>query len=212
MRNSIPILALALLSAVAPLHALAQERLPPIKPENMTEAQKKAVAKYKEERKVDTLTGPFAVLARVPDLLVPSLEIRLHNQQNSALPAKLTELSILLAAQHYGNNYEFNAHDPMARKAGLEGPVITAIADGRRPDGMTEDEAIVYDFCTELNWHYSVSDATYARALAKFGEAGIVEATTLEGYYAYLALVMNVARTPMPAGAKPPLAKFPKNQ
>jgi 4-carboxymuconolactone decarboxylase len=212
MRVSISIFSFVALASAVALHATAQERLPPLAVDKMTEAQKKAVAKFKEVRKVDTVTGPFAVLARVPDLLVPSLEIRLHNQQNSALSAKLTELAILIASRHYGNNYEFNAHDPAARKAGLSGTLIAAIADGHRPDGMTEDEAIIYDFCMELNQHYSVSDATYARALAKFGEAGVVEATTLEGYCGYLALVMNVARTPMPAGAKPPLGKFPKNE
>ena len=208
MRVSIAGFALA---AVAAFNAVAQERLPPIAAEKMTEAQKKAVAEYKALRKADNLTGPFAVLVRLPDLLVPSLEMRLHNQQNSALSAKLTELAILIASRHYNNNYEWNAHDPAARKAGVSGPLIAAIAEGRRPEAMADDEAIVYDFCTELNEHYIVSDATYARALARFGEPGVVEAATLEGYYAYLALVMNVARTPMPAGAKPALARFPQN-
>jgi 4-carboxymuconolactone decarboxylase len=204
MRVFIAGLALATLAA-------AQERLPPVPADKMTGPQKKAVADYKALRKVDTVTGPFAVLVRVPDLLVPSLEMRQHNQQNSALSAKLTELAILIASRHYTNNYEWNAHDPAARKAGVNPTIISAIAEGRRPDGMAEEEAILYDFCTELNQHYSVTDGTYARALAKFGEAGVVEAATLEGYYAYLALVMNVARTPMPAGAKPALAKFPQN-
>ena len=97
-------------------------------------------------------------------------------------------------------------------KAGLDPAIIAAIAEGRRPDHMDEEEATVYDFCTELNHNQSVSDPMYARALAKFGEAGVVEAASLEGYYAYLALVMNVARTPVPPGAKPALTAFPKNQ
>ena len=74
---------------------------------------------------------------------------------------------------------------------------------------MAEDETILYDLCLELQRHQSVSDATYARALAKFGEAGIVEATSMAGYYTLLAMVMNTARTPLPAGAKPALAAFP---
>ena len=86
---------------------------------------------------------------------------------------------------------------------------VTALAAGRRPDEMADDEAILYDVITELQRNHAVSDATYARALAKFGEAGIVEATSLSGYYAMLAMVMNTARTPLPPGAKPPLAPFP---
>ena len=190
----------------------AQERLPPVAPDKLTEAQKKVVAEYKEVRKAELGPGPFAVLLRVPDLVVPSLEIRLHNQRNSALSPKLTELAILIASRHYTNNYEWNAHYGDAVKAGLDPAIIGAVAEGRRPEHMNDDEAIIYDFCAELNHNQSVSDPTYARALAKFGEAGVVEAASLEGYYAYLALVMNVARTPVPPGATPALDAFPKTQ
>jgi len=205
-------LVLVLAGAALTKNLPAQERLPPIPPEKMTEAQKKTLAEYKEVRGVDLVTGPFAVLLRLPDLVVPSLQIRLHNQKNSALSAKLTEFAILIASRHYTNNYEWNSHSPAAVKAGLDPAIIAAVADGRRPAKMSDEEAIVYDFCAELNANQSVSDPTYARALAKFGEAGIVEAASLEGYYAYLALVMNVARTPVPAGAKPALAAFPRNK
>jgi 4-carboxymuconolactone decarboxylase len=75
---------------------------------------------------------------------------------------------------------------------------------------MAEDEEIVWDFCNELLHNKSVSDPTYVRALAKFGEAGVVEAASLEGYYTYLSMVMNTARSPLPANVKPPLALFPK--
>jgi hypothetical protein len=88
--------------------------------------------------------------------------------------------------------------------------IIAAIADGRRPTIMAEDEDILYDFCTELLYNQSVSDPTYAKAVAKFGEPGVVEAASLEGYYTFLSMVMNTARSPMPAGVKPALAPFPK--
>ena len=75
---------------------------------------------------------------------------------------------------------------------------------------MAEDEEILWDFCNELLHNKSVSDPTYAGALAKFGEAGVVETASLEGYYTYLSMVMNTARSPLPAGVKPPLMAFPK--
>jgi 4-carboxymuconolactone decarboxylase len=87
--------------------------------------------------------------------------------------------------------------------------LITAVAEGRRPDHMADDEEILYDFCTELQSNQSVSDATYARALAKFGEPGIVEMAGIQGYYTYLAMMMNAARVTLPAGAKLPLERFP---
>jgi 4-carboxymuconolactone decarboxylase len=184
--------------------------MPPIPTEKMTDAQKKAVADYKALRNTDLTGPPWTVLLRVPDLVIPSLQLRLHNQQNSALSPKLTEMAILIAARHLTNSYEFNAHHTLAVKAGLSADVISAIADGRRPDRMAEDEAILHDFCIELLLNKGVSDATYARALATFGEAGVVEAAGIEGYYTFLAMVMNVARSPTPANATQKLAPFPR--
>ena len=203
-------LVLLMLTFVFAGQAWAQDRMPPIPAEKMTDAQKKAVADYKALRNTELTGPPWTVLLRVPDLVVPSLQLRLHNQQNSALSPKLTEMAILIAARHLTNSYEFNAHHTLAVKAGLSSDVIAAIADGRRPDHMAEDEAILHDFCVELLQNKGVSDATYARALAKFGEAGVVEAAGLEGYYTFLAMVMNVARSPTPANATQKLAPFPR--
>ena len=203
-------LVLLVLTFVLAGQAWAQDRMPPIPAEKMTDAQKKAVADYKALRNTELTGPPWTVLLRVPDLVIPSLQLRLHNQQNSALSPKLTEMAILIAARHLTNSYEFNAHHTLAVKAGLSADVIAAIADGRRPDHMAEDEAILHDFCVELLQNKGVSDGTYARALAKFGEAGVVEAAGLEGYYTFLAMVMNVARSPTPANATQKLAPFPR--
>jgi 4-carboxymuconolactone decarboxylase len=203
-------LALAAVLLGGLIHANAQDRMPPIPLEKMTDAQKKAAADYKELRGTDLAGPPWSVILRVPDLVVPSLQMRLHNQKNSALSPKLTELAILIAARQWTNNYEWNAHATLAESAGLSRPVIAAVADGRRPERMADDEAIVYDFCNEILHNQSVSDPTYARMLAKFGEPGVVEAASLEGYYTYLSMIMNTARSPLAPGTKPALAPFPK--
>ena len=200
-----------ILAFLAAVNGQAQERLAPIPPEKMTDVQKKTAAEYKEIRKTELAGGPFAVLLRDPDYVVPALQMRLHNLNNSALSRKLTEMAILIAARSWTNNYEWNAHSTLAAQEKLSPAIVTAIAQGRRPERMAEDEEILYDFCTELLHNQSVSDATYARALEKFGEPGVVEAASLEGYYTFLSMVMNTARTALPAGAKPALAPFPAN-
>ena len=74
---------------------LAQDRMPPIPPGKMTDAQKKAAHGCKELRNQD-LAGPtWSVILRLPDLAVPSLQLRIHNQNDSALSPKLTEFAIL---------------------------------------------------------------------------------------------------------------------
>jgi 4-carboxymuconolactone decarboxylase len=188
----------------------AQDRLPPIPADKMTDAQKKTAAEYKELRKTDLAGPPWSVILRVPDWVIPATEMRVHVQNHPVLGNKLTEFAILIAAREWTNNYEWNAHSPAAIRAGLSAEHIAAIADGRRPDHMADDEEIVYEFSTELLHNKSVSDATYRRTLAKFGEPGVVELANIEGYYVYLSMIMNTARSPLPAGAKPQLTAFPK--
>jgi 4-carboxymuconolactone decarboxylase len=202
--------ALLVLAFTPAISVSAQDRLPPIPADKMTEAQKKAVAEYKDLRKTDLTGPPWTVMLRDPDWIVPALEMRLHVQARPVLGNKLTEFAILIAAREWTNNYEWNAHSAAAAQAGLNAAIIAAVADGRRPEHVADDEEILYDFCAELLRNKSVSDATYARALAKFGEAGVVEIANIEGYYVYLSMIMNTARSPVPAGAKPQLAAFPK--
>ena len=73
---------------------------------------------------------------------------------------------------------------------------IAAIARGERPAPLADDEAAVYDFCIELQRQRQVGDATWAKAIAHFGEQGTVDLIAINGYYAMLAMVMNAARTP----------------
>jgi 4-carboxymuconolactone decarboxylase len=194
-RTQIVLLVLSLLQAA---NVAAQDRMPMIPSGKQTKEQKQAVTDYKDIRKVDLDGPPWSVLLRVPDLVVPSLQLRLHNQFHSVLSRKLTEFAIIIAARNWTNHYEWDGHSQEALKAGLNAAILTAVADGRRPEQMTEDEAILYDFCTELLHNQSVSDHTYARGVAKFGEPGVIEAASLVGYYTYLAIVMNAAHTPMP--------------
>lgn len=72
---------------------------------------------------------------------------------------------------------------------------------------MSADEALAYAFSTELTRNRAVSDATYAALVARFGEQGAIDLTGINGYYALLAMTMNVARTAPPEGgpAAPPL-------
>ena len=195
---------------VPALNAFAQTRMQVIPEDKMTGAQTKAVQEFKAARGQSTLTGPWTVLVRVPELLTLGRMWRDHVQNRTVIGNKLSELVILITAREWTQQYEWNAHYQAAIKAGLKPETVQAIAEGRRPDQMADDEQVVYDLCMELHRNRSVSDVTYARALAKFGEEGIVEAASIQGFYALLAMNMNAARTPLAAGAQPPLMLFPR--
>jgi 4-carboxymuconolactone decarboxylase len=188
--------------------AQAQHRMPPIPAEKLSEAQKKAVVEFEAAR--GTMGGPWAVILRSPDMVNRARGLSDYLRFNSSLPPRLSEFVILITAREWTQQYEWNAHHTLAMKGGLSPDIAKAVAEGRRPEKMAEDEAALYDFCIELHRNRSVSDATYARALAKFGEKGIVDAIGLSGWYTLVAMVLNTARTPLPAGAAPALTPFPR--
>jgi 4-carboxymuconolactone decarboxylase len=188
--------------------AEAQQRMPPIPADKMTEAQKKAAAEFEAAR--GTLGGPWAVLLRSPEMVNRARALSDYLRFKSSLPPRLSEFVILITAREWTQQYEWNAHHELAVKGGLDPEIAKAVAEGRRPARMAEDEAALYDFCVELHRNRSVSDATYARALGKVGEQGIVDAIGLSGWYTLVAMTLNTARTPLAAGVAPPLAPFPR--
>jgi 4-carboxymuconolactone decarboxylase len=201
------LLALAVLLATAAA-AAAQGRMPPIPRDQMTPEQQKAVAEFMATRQTNTVPGPFIALLRSPELLNMVSDIGVWTRKTS-LPPRLFEFVVILTSRDWTQNFEWRGHSASALKGGLSQDIVTAVAEGRRPRQMAEDEEIVYDFTTELLGNRSVSDATYARARATFGERGIIDMTGIAGYYSMIAMVLNVARTPLPEGATPGLKHFP---
>jgi 4-carboxymuconolactone decarboxylase len=201
--------------------AFAQDRMPEIPANQLTEAQRKAADEYTADRErvakelgseiPKGVNGPFVALLRSPGLMLPVNAIRDYLESKSVLPPKLKEFAILITARQWTQQFVWDAHYPLATKAGLSPDVAKAVAEGRRPGGMSDDEATIYEFCIELQHNQSVSDATYAAALAKFGEQGIIDMVGVNGFYTYLAMVINVAHTPLPKrSSAPTLAAFPR--
>ncbi|MBI4885647.1 MAG: carboxymuconolactone decarboxylase family protein [Acidobacteria bacterium] len=186
----------------------AQERMGKIPAEKMSEAQKKAAADHAAAR--GALTGPWNVLLRSPELIGRVRGLSDYVRFNGALPPRLSEFVILITARQWSQPYEWNAHYSLALKGGLKPDIAKAIGDGRRPQGMADDEETAYEFATELQRNHSVSDATYARAVSTFGEKGVVDMIGLMGHYTLISMVLNTARTPAPADATSTIAPFPR--
>jgi len=187
----------------------AQDRLPPIPADKLTEAQKKAAADFFAERK-QPVFGPFVPLSRSPGLMLAAARLGNHLRFGNSLPRDVSEFAILLQSRRWTQQYEWYVHVADARTAGLSEATIQAIADGRRPDNMSENQEIVYAFSAELNEFHSVTDHTYARTVDKFGEQGMMDLIGLNGYYSFIAMVLNVSRFPLPPGNTPALTPFPK--
>ncbi len=177
-----------------------KDRMPPLADAELTPAQMAAKAAIIDGPR-GRFEGPFVPLLRSPDLMGRLEKVGEYLRFGSGLSGRIRELAILIVASEYREETEWGIHKPIALKAGLSGDVIAAVAEGRRPEGMAEDEQVVWDFVFEIFAKRRVSDATYGRAAQKFGEDGVIDLTCLCGYYGLLALVMNVAQTPPPEGA-----------
>jgi 4-carboxymuconolactone decarboxylase len=187
----------------------AQDRMPPLAPDKLTGAQKKAAAQFEANRGTEVF-GPFVPLLRSPEVMLRAMAMGDYLRFKSSLPRRLNEFIILITAREWTQSYEWHVHHAEALEAGLSPDLTRAVAEGRRPERMTDDEEVVYEFCTELHRNRGVSDRTYARAVARFGEQGTIDMLGVTGYYTMLAMVLNTARTPLPANAASTLPFLPR--
>jgi len=195
------------INAVPQAAASADDRLPPLAEGDMTPAQLAAVAEFRDGRG-QAIGGPYVPLLRSPEVFLACNRLGRHLRFNGVLDKRLSELAIIVTARRWTQGYEWYAHRRIAEHAGLSPAICDAVAEGRIPDAMAGDEAAVYAFATELHLNGQVSDLTYARATAIAGETGVVELAAVCGYYTLLAMVMNVARTPLPEGVAEELTPF----
>jgi len=198
-------------------YTVLPDRMPPIPAAQMTEAQKQVAAEIAAGPR-GKVEGPYWPIIRSPGYTRPMQKVGEFFRYHCSLDRKLNEMAALIAARSWSSQFVWDVHILQALAAGLKPEIARAIADGRRPDGMARDEETLWDFLAELNASKSVSDPTYARALATFGESGIIDILGIVGYYATLAMIMNVARTslleerPLPLDPSPsPLQSLVSN-
>ena len=186
----------------------AQTRLPAIPIEQYTPEQVKAAQEFELARKRPPW-GPFAMLMYSPELMNNARAMGDYLRYKSSFPNMLSEFAILITAREWSQDYEWSIHYPIAIKTGLKVDIASALKEGRRPEGMSEDETLVYDFTLELQRYKQVSDVTFARVEKRFGKKGAVDLAGIAGYYTFLAMEMNVARHPAPADGGVRLPRFP---
>jgi 4-carboxymuconolactone decarboxylase len=147
--------------------------------------------------------GPYNLLLRSPVLGQKVFDQMDYLRWKTSVPTKLNEFAILIIGRQWRSQVEWAAHAPLAEKAGLSPGIVAELKTRKRPAGMAEDEAVVYDFVTELTTARQVSDATFARARKVFTEQQIVDLTAVAGTYVMLAMQMAMANQGMPAGREP---------
>jgi 4-carboxymuconolactone decarboxylase len=179
---------------------LTGDRLPPLPDEELTDAQREAVARIASGPR-GSLFGPFVPLLRSPEMMTRLQLVGEYIRFDSELADDLVELVILTVARHWDQEFEWGYHHPIALSKGLPESVVEAVGEGRRPADASPAVVAVWELVDELLRTRQVSDAAYEAALGAVGETGVIEAVATAGYYSTLAMTMNAARTPPPDGA-----------
>jgi 4-carboxymuconolactone decarboxylase len=159
-----------------------------------------------------SLGAPFNVYMRSPVLAQSFRTTGEYLRFKSSIPFRLNEFAILITARQWTAQYEWFAHHRLAMKAGLDPAIAADLAVGKRPANMKPDEEAVYNFCTELYETKAVSDASYKAIVDLYGEQGVVDLIAVSGYYVMVAMILNVNRTPLPAGNPLPLQPLAQNK
>jgi 4-carboxymuconolactone decarboxylase len=186
------------------------ERMPALPMEAMDDAQKAAAQELIAGPR-GAVFGPFIPLLRSPELLNRLQKVGEYLRYQSALETRINEFVMLIVSRQWTQQFEWCMHYPLALKAGMKQEVLDALAEGRRPSGMAQDEEIAYEVCDELERTRGVSDVTYRRAVDCFGERGVLDMLGLVGYFSTVSMIMNVAHTPpQKETTVTPLAAFPR--
>ncbi len=153
--------------------------------------------------------GPLLVALHRPELADKWQQLGELLRYRTSLPARLSEIAILVTAQRWRCQLEWHLHEGFALEAQVPRAVVEDIHAGRRPVTADAEELAIYDYAAELHDRRAVSDQTYRRALDRWGVVGVVELTALIGYYTMVAMTLNAHEFPLPAGVEPPFAPLP---
>ena len=173
-------------------------RLPEIDATKLSPEQRAIYDRMMRER--GHMRGPFAVWLRNAELCDNTLKLQEMFATRVKLDRRLLELMILVAARLATAQYAWFIHEPYALKFGIAPEIVQAIRERRTPDFTRDDERLVYDITTELNITRTLSEASYQRGMAMFGEPTMVELVSAIGFYSMVAMTLNAFAVSVPGG------------
>jgi 4-carboxymuconolactone decarboxylase len=191
-------------SAAFTARAVSKEpRFPQLTMEQLTDQQRPLGEQIMKVSSVG-LAGPYNPMLRSPVFGQRMFDLLYYLRWNTSVPLRLNEFAILIVGRQWRSQVEWYAHAPLAQKAGLSPQIIAELKANKRPSGMAPDEAVVYDFVTELTTRHEVSDETFQRAKQLLGEQQVVDLTAVTGTYVTIAMVLAMSEEGVPPGKEPP--------
>ena len=180
-------------------------RIKALQPDTMTPAQRQAHDAIAAGPR-GAVYGPLAVWLHRPELANKAQALGQYCRYDSSLPPILSELAILVTGRVWGSEFEWQAHKPIALKAGLPPAVVEAIRRNETPQFSDPRQAVVHEFALTLHTERAISEPLYRRAVDMLGEQAVIDLTGLLGYYTLISMTINVFQVDPPAGAAAELA------
>jgi 4-carboxymuconolactone decarboxylase len=147
--------------------------------------------------------GPFAIWLRQPELAEYGLKLQDMFASRVKLERRLMQLMILVSARLATAQFAWFIHESHALGEGISSDIVDAIRERRTPNFSRDDERLVYDITLELNLTRTLSEPTFNRGMALFGEQKMVELVAAVGFYVMVAMTLNAFDAPVPGGKKP---------
>jgi 4-carboxymuconolactone decarboxylase len=188
---------------MAPKAVSKEPRFPQLTMDQLNEAQKPLGEQIMKVSSVG-LGGPYNPILRSPVFGQKMFDLLYYLRWQTSMPLKLNEFAILITGRQWRSQVEWFAHVPIAIKAGLSPDIIAELKTNKRPSNMPPEEAVVYDFVTELAAKHEVSDETFNRAKQLLGEQQVVDLTAVAGTYISVAMILAMAEASVPAGKELP--------
>lgn len=180
-------------------------RFPVILPEQMTSRQKE-VADAIAGGPRGGLRGPYLALIHHPELADKLQALGEHLRYGAAISPANIEMVVLIVARHMNCQYEWFAHERIARNTtDLADSIIKSLQINAVPPSMNAEQKTLYQFSKEVIAHGQPTNSTYDEAIKHFGREGVLDIISLVGYYSLIAMVLNTSQIPLPEGTVPPL-------
>ena len=182
-------------------------RLPLPKREDLDDLGKKLYDQYAtpNPQSLAGLRGPAGIRLYSPLEAQHESEHNHYLRFDAGFSPRIRELAILVSAREADSQFEWAAHAPAARKAGLDPQIIDIVKYRKSPVGLPETETVIIQLGREMFGRKKVSSETFARALKIFGPRGLVNMVALMGDYCATAALLTAFDMQLPPGEKPQL-------
>ena len=167
------------------------------------------------------ISGPSTIVLHSPGLARPWNQVSEYLHRDSIVEPEHAELAVCATARERDCGYVWNAHVPLALKAGIARQTITAVVERRSAGELPEPARTVVLYVRQLLQRNRVEDEVFDRLLTAHDPRWLVELTVWIGRYAALSGILNafevthaapaetlptVSAFARPRGVRPPLA------